>query len=44
MRPERELKQRPWILAVDHDAGTRGLLAEELDDRYGRHDEVVVVA
>ena len=44
MRPERELKQRPWILAVDHDAVTRGLLAEELDDRYGRHDEVVVVA
>ena len=27
-RPEQELKQRPWILAVDHDAGTRGLLAE----------------
>ena len=44
MRPERELKQRPWILAVDHDAVTRGLLAEELDDRYGRHYEVVVAA
>ncbi|HET9666538.1 MAG TPA: FAD-dependent oxidoreductase [Desertimonas sp.] len=44
MRPERELKQRPWILAVDHDAGTRGLLDEELDDRYGRHYEVVVAA
>ena len=44
MRPGPELKQRPWILAVDHDAGTRGVLAEELDDRYGRHYEVVVAA
>ena len=44
MRREREPRQRPWILAVDHDAVTRGLLAAELDDRYGRHYEVVVAA
>jgi thioredoxin reductase (NADPH) len=44
MPPEHEPKQRPLIVAVDRDAVTRQRLASELDDRYGRHYEVVVVA
>lgn len=32
MRPGPELKQRPWILAVDHDAGTRGVARTYLCD------------
>ena len=44
MREEQEPKQRPRIVAVDHDAATRALLADELDARYGRHYDVVVAA
>jgi thioredoxin reductase (NADPH) len=43
-RPEQGPKQRPRIVAVDRDAATRALLASELDDRYGRHYDVVVAA
>jgi thioredoxin reductase (NADPH) len=34
--------QRPRIVASDHDAATRALLADELHARYGRHYDVVV--
>jgi thioredoxin reductase (NADPH) len=44
MRHEQEAKQRPWIVAVDSDATTRTLLANELDDRYGRHYNIVIAA
>jgi thioredoxin reductase (NADPH) len=44
MRNEREAKQRPQIVAVDGDATTRALLANELEDRYGRHYDIVVAA
>jgi hypothetical protein len=42
MRDERPAKQHPRIVAVDHDAATRALLAGELDARYGRHYDIVV--
>jgi len=42
MRDERQRPQRPRIVAVDHDATTRALLADELDCRYGRHYHIVV--
>ncbi len=44
MHPDQEPKQRPRLVAIDRDPKTRALLAEELDDRYGRHYDVVVVA
>ena len=42
MHDEQQAKQRPRIVAVDRDAATRALLADELDARYGRHYDVVV--
>src|SRR4051812_29245494 len=42
MRDETQARQRPRIVAVDHDPTTRVLLAAELDARYGRHYDVVV--
>ena len=42
MREEQQAKQRPCIVAVDHDTATRTLLADELDARYGRHYDIVV--
>ncbi len=42
MREEQHAKQRPCIVAVDHDTATRALLADELDARYGRHYDIVV--
>ena len=44
MHPEQEPRQRPRIVAVDRDATTRALLADELDDRYGRHYDIVIAA
>ena len=45
MHPEQVSKQRPRIIAIDRDATTRTLLANELDDRYGRHyNNIVIVA
>ena len=44
MHHEQEPKQRPRIVAIDRDATTRALLADELDDRYGRHYDIVVAA
>lgn len=44
MRSDQELTQPPRIVAVDREATTRALLAEELDDRYGRHYDVVIAA
>ena len=44
MHPEQEPKQRPRIVAVDRDAATRALLADELDARYGRHYDIVIAA
>ena len=44
MHPDQEPKPRPRIVAVDHDAATRALLANELDDRYGRHYDIVIAA
>jgi thioredoxin reductase (NADPH) len=35
---------RPLILVVERDEDQRALLADELDDRYGRHYDVAVVA
>ncbi len=39
-----EPNQRPRIVAVDRDATTRALLADELEARYGRHYEVAIAA
>jgi hypothetical protein len=44
MHSEQESKQRPRIVALDRDATTRTLLADELDDRYGRHYNIVIAA
>ena len=44
MHEEQEPNQRPRIVAVDRDATTRALLADELDARYGRHYDVVIAA
>ena len=44
MRPEQEPRPRPRIVAVDRDAATRALLADELDDRYGRHYDIIIAA
>ena len=44
MRHDQEVKQLPRIVAVDRDATTRTLLANELDDRYGRHYDIVIAA
>jgi thioredoxin reductase (NADPH) len=44
MRPEPEPEQHPWIVAVDPDPTTRMLLVDELDDRYGRHYNIVIAA
>jgi thioredoxin reductase (NADPH) len=42
-QPEKEPTPRPQIVALDRDAESRALLAEELDDRYGRHYDIVLV-
>ena len=44
MQTNRKRTQRPRIVAVDRDAATRALLADELDGRYGRHYDIVVIA
>ena len=44
MRPEQEPRPRPRIVAIDRDAATRALLADELDDRYGRHYDIIIAA
>ena len=44
MQPEQGPKQRPRIIALDRDATTRALLANELDDRYGRHYQIIIAA
>jgi thioredoxin reductase (NADPH) len=44
MRPEPESEQHPWIVAVDRDPTTRMLLVDELDDRYGRHYNILIAA
>jgi thioredoxin reductase (NADPH) len=44
MHDEREVMHRPRIVAVDRDAATRAVLADELDARYGRHYDVVIAA
>jgi thioredoxin reductase (NADPH) len=44
MHPEQEPKKRPRIVAVDRDATTRALLVDELDDRYGRHYDIVIAS
>ena len=43
MRPERERKQRPWILAVDHEmtpARMEGDLAERITAAHGGHHQI----
>ena len=44
MRAEPQPAQRPRIVALDRDAATRGLLADELENRYGRDYDVVIAA
>ena len=42
MRDEQHTQHCPRIVAIDHDATTRALLADELEARYGRHYDIVV--